>query len=58
MRTGKTSKKLLKTAVFARKQRFLWWTKQDLNLDLISIVFFNVSKTGGIGIKTCIKFAG
>lgn len=31
---------------------------KDLNLDLISIAIFYVSKNGGIGIKTCIKFAG
>lgn len=47
--------KSLETVVVSR---LFWWTIQDLNLDLISIALFYMSKNGGIGIKTCIKFAG
>ena len=43
--------KSLETVVVSR---LFWWTIQDLNLDLISIIFFYVSKTGGMGIKICI----
>ena len=35
-----------------------WWTIQDLNLNLVAIILFYVSKTSGIGIKIYTKFAG